>query len=157
MKKFIEWSEELSVGIQEIDEQHKVLVNCVNELHDALDQKRGFEVTAGILSKLDEYTRVHFAVEESLMRIMGYPEYERHKKEHDNLIEQLTTIREKYTADHHSVTFELMYFLKQWLTHHILETDKHYSPYLLARGIKPQLSKRSWVEKLWHSIGSTKG
>ncbi len=45
--------------------------------------------------KLEEYTRVHFAVEESLMRILHYPHYEPHKKEHDKLIKQLDELREK--------------------------------------------------------------
>jgi len=90
MSKFIEWSNEISVGIEEIDAQHRVLVDLLNEIHEAIQQGRTLEVTKGIVDRLDEYTRVHFAVEESLMRILHYPDYERHKEEHEKLIAQLT-------------------------------------------------------------------
>src|SRR5512140_2145124 len=65
----IEWSDELSVGIQEIDEQHKVLVGLVNDMHRAIHEHHGRDTARAILEKLGDYTRVHFAVEESLMRI----------------------------------------------------------------------------------------
>ena len=87
MSKFIEWSNELSVGIEEIDEQHKVLVDLLNQIHEAIQQRHGAEATGEIIDRLGEYTRIHFAVEESLMRILHYSEYERHKEEHDRLIE----------------------------------------------------------------------
>ncbi len=77
MSKFVEWSNELSVGIEEIDFQHKVLIDLLNEIHEAIQQRQDTEVTRNIVRRLDEYTRVHFAVEESLMRILHYPEYER--------------------------------------------------------------------------------
>ncbi|MFO1425295.1 MAG: hemerythrin domain-containing protein, partial [Candidatus Competibacteraceae bacterium] len=64
MNKFVEWSNELSVGIEEIDAQHKVLVDLLNQIHEAIQQRHGAEVTRDIVLRLDEYTRVHFAVEE---------------------------------------------------------------------------------------------
>ena len=72
MGRFVEWSDELSVGVEEIDEQHKVLVGLVNEMHEAIHQRHGSEVVQEILAKLADYTRIHFAVEESLMRILNY-------------------------------------------------------------------------------------
>ncbi|MCB1766851.1 MAG: hemerythrin family protein, partial [Candidatus Competibacteraceae bacterium] len=95
MVKFIEWSNALSIGIEEIDAQHKVLVDLLNQVHEAIQQRHGVEVTNEIVEQLGEYTRIHFAVEESLMRILHYPEYERHKDEHDRLIEQLNGFRAK--------------------------------------------------------------
>ena len=152
MATFIEWSNELSVGIEEIDAQHKVLVDLLNQIHEAIQQRHGAEVTARILEKLGEYTRTHFAVEESLMRIMHYPDYERHKAEHDKLIEQLNVFHAKLVAGKTSISFELAHFLKVWLTKHIMETDKYYTPYFLEQGIRPELAKTSWVKKLWGSL-----
>lgn len=80
MSEFIVWSDELSVGIEEIDEQHKVLVNLINRMHNAIAEKHGSEVVSGILAELVDYTKIHFAVEESLLRILGYPGYEEHKR-----------------------------------------------------------------------------
>jgi len=153
MVKFIEWSSALSVGIEEIDAQHKVLVDLLNQVHEAIQQRKGAEATKDIVEQLGEYTRIHFAVEESLMRILHYPGYERHKEEHDRLIEQLNGFRTKLQEGTGSISFELAHFLKVWLTRHIMEGDKRYSPYFLEQGIRPELSKKSWVKKLWRSMG----
>ena len=83
MAKFVEWSDVLSVGIEEIDAQHKVLVDLVNEMHQAIHQRRGSDAVREILAQLADYTRIHFAVEESLMRILGYPGYDDHKAEQE--------------------------------------------------------------------------
>ncbi|MCC6134817.1 MAG: bacteriohemerythrin [Candidatus Contendobacter sp.] len=154
MTAFIEWSNELSVGIEEIDAQHKVLVDLLNQIHEAIQQRHGAEITGRILQKLGEYTRIHFAVEESLMRIMHYPDYERHKLEHDKLIDQLNVFQAKLADGKISISFELAHFLKAWLTKHIMGTDKYYTPYFLEQGIRPELAKTSWVKKLWGSLRS---
>lgn len=146
----IEWSDELSVGIQEIDEQHKVLVGLVNEMDEAIRQHHGSEVTAEILQRLAEYTKIHFAVEESLFRIFDYPGYEEHKKQHDELIREVMDLQEKVDSGKKSVSFQLLHFLKMWLTQHILDSDKEYGPYLLKSGLKARSSQSSWFKKLWH-------
>jgi hemerythrin len=153
MSKFVEWSNELSVGIEEIDAQHRILVDLLNEVHEAIQQRQGAEVTQDIIRRLDEYTRVHFAVEESLMRILHYPDYERHKEEHEKLIKQLHGLRDKLDAGKVSISFELSQFLKTWLTKHIMEGDKRYTAHFLAQGIKPELSKSSWTQRFWQSLG----
>lgn len=156
MSKFVEWSDALSVGIEEIDSQHQVLVDLLNEIHTAIQQHHGMEATQGIVTRLEEYTRVHFAVEESLMRILHYPDYEPHKKEHDKLISQVSELREKLGTGKASISFELAHFLKVWLTRHIMEVDKFYTPHFLAQGIRPELAKKSWVEKLKDSVSRRK-
>jgi len=155
MSKFIEWSNELSVGIEEIDAQHKVLVDLLNEIHEAMQQGRTVQSTRGIIDRLDEYTRVHFAVEESLMRILHYPDYERHKEEHDKLIAQLADMHGKWEKGKGAIGFELAHFLKTWLTKHILEGDKRYTAHFLAQGIKPELSKSSWTKRFWRSLSGS--
>ncbi len=153
MSTFIEWSNDLSVGIEEIDAQHKVLVDLLNEVHEAIQQGRTLEVTKSIIERLDEYTRVHFAVEESLMRILHYPDYERHKEEHDKLIEQLRELRAKLDSGKGAIGFDLALFLKGWLTKHIMEGDKRYAPYFLSQGIQPEWAKgSSWVQRFWRSL-----
>ncbi|HBE91643.1 MAG TPA: hemerythrin [Gammaproteobacteria bacterium] len=146
----IEWSDELSVGIQEIDEQHKALVGLVNDMHDAIQQHHGSEVTSDILQRLAEYTKIHFAVEESLFRIFDYPGYEAHKKQHDELLNEVVELQEKINSGKGSISFQLLHFLKMWLTQHILDSDKEYSAYLLKSGLKEKSSKSGWFKKLWH-------
>lgn len=149
MKPLVEWSEDLSVGIEEIDEQHKILVDLINRMHQAIHQRRGSEVVGSILEELGSYTKLHFTVEESLMRILNYPDYEAHKVQHDKLIEHMRELQEKVVSGRAAIGFELMHFLKVWLTKHILEDDRAYTDHFLMAGANPQLKKRTWVSRLW--------
>ncbi|MEZ5583158.1 MAG: bacteriohemerythrin [Candidatus Competibacteraceae bacterium] len=150
MSTIAEWSDELSVGIQEIDEQHKALLNILNELNDGIHGVRRKEVRLEILDKLIEYTKTHFAVEESLMRIFAYPRYEEHKQEHDKLIAEIHGFRVKFLEDASAPTYELLIFLKRWLTNHIMKVDKHYEEHFLKMGAKKTWLSNSWLGKLWH-------
>jgi hemerythrin len=149
MSKFVEWSDTLSVGIEEIDEQHKVLVDLVNKMHEAIHQRHGSDVVISILSDLADYTRIHFAVEESLMRILNYPGYEAHKEIHEELLGAVADLQEKVATGKKSIGFELMHFLKTWLTKHIMEEDMQYSGFFIASGAQPTLGKKSWIKRLW--------
>jgi len=151
MSNFVEWSDALSVGIEEIDEQHKVLVELVNRMHQAIHERRGSDVVKGILAELVDYTRIHFAVEESLMRILDYPGYEQHKIVHEELFRHVIQLQGKVESGKTSIGFELMHFLKNWLTKHIMEEDMEYSSFFLSAGAKPRLAKKSWIKRLWSS------
>ncbi|HXK57545.1 MAG: hemerythrin family protein [Gammaproteobacteria bacterium] len=151
MAKFVEWSDELSVGIEEIDAQHKVLAELINKMHTAIQDRHGNQVVREILEELSDYTRIHFAVEESLMRILDYPGYEEHHEQHQQLLEQVVELKTKVDEGKASIGFELMHFLKLWLTKHIMEEDMNYSGFFLAAGARPKLKKRSWISKLWGS------
>lgn len=67
------WNEKYSVNIQEIDDQHKRLIGLVSQLHGAMQQGKGKEVMDKILKELIQYTRTHFAAEERIMKVNGYP------------------------------------------------------------------------------------
>jgi hemerythrin len=150
MNQLVEWSEDLSVGIQEIDEQHKVLLEILNELNDGLHDVRRKEIRLEVLDKLIDYTKVHFAVEESLMRILGYPRYEEHKAEHDRLIGEIKEFREKFIQDPSAPTYELLVFLKRWLLNHIMKVDKHYEQHFIKMGAKKTWLSNSWLGRFWH-------
>lgn len=150
--KLVEWSDGLSVGIQEIDEQHKVLVDLLNKLHAAIVEHHGSEVAQEIVNELAEYTKIHFAVEESLMRILGYPGYEEHKHSHEGLIDELVELRDKLQSHQSSVSFELLHFLKIWLTKHIMEEDQLYAPFFVDKGVMVSYEKPSLMNKIWASF-----
>ena len=152
MRNFIEWSDDdLSVGIEEIDAQHKILVGLVNRMHQAIHERHGSDVVKGILAELADYTRIHFAVEESLMRIFGYPGYEEHKEMHEELLQNVHELQEKVESGKTAIGFELMHFLRNWLTKHIMDEDMQYSGYLIAAGAQPHVQKKSWIKRLWGS------
>ena len=68
-EELFHWSDDFSINIQEIDEQHKVLVDLLNQLHVAIREHHGKTTSREILNRLAEYTRTHFLLEESLMRL----------------------------------------------------------------------------------------
>ncbi|MCK5720041.1 MAG: hemerythrin family protein [Thiomargarita sp.] len=150
MKAFFEWNEEISVGIQEIDEQHKQLINIINRLyHSIIRQDINKEVVKEILNELVEYTIIHFAVEESLFRIFSYPDYEKHKQQHTELTQQVMDINYKIQNETEELSLELMAFLRKWLKNHIMVSDKRYAPFLIKQGINPTWKKKSWIGKIW--------
>ncbi|WP_283149045.1 bacteriohemerythrin [Silvimonas soli] len=151
MEPLVQWHEGLSVGIQEIDEQHKVLVNLLNELHVAIHQHHGRAASIATLERLADYTKIHFTVEESLMRILGYPDYENHKQHHEVLISDLESFQQRVAAGD-AITFELLHFLRNWLTHHIQEGDQRYSSFFLQRGAQPKWQKKNWLDRFWSEI-----
>lgn len=152
-----QWSDAYSVGLQEVDEQHRVLVGLLNELHDAVRHHHGTAKCREILNRLAEYTRVHFTVEESLMRLLNYPEFVDHKHRHEELIQQVVDLQHKLDAGKASISFELLHFLKVWLTKHISESDKRFGQFATSRGVAAKwephveqtMQKPKWRWKFW--------
>lgn len=126
-----QWSNEYSLGIEDIDEQHKALIECLAGLERSMttrDERQRWSAIHYAIVQLTDYTRIHFAVEESLMRIMRYPEVNRHCSQHQMFIAYLREVERK------SINFdvsedEIVSFLRQWLIAHILEEDKRYANY----------------------------
>jgi len=128
---YIDWSDEFSVKVEEVDDDHKRLVNMVNELHDLFGQgavdKDGL---LDLLEKLLSYTSWHFRHEERLMQNYSDPELFNHKKEHEDLEKQATELYEKLLGGDDSVPAMLLPFLKDWLINHIAGTDKQMGHFL---------------------------
>lgn len=131
----ITWSDDLSVNIKQFDDQHQGLVNLINELYDAMSAGKGSAVIGKILSGLADYTVYHFKTEEDVFQKHGYPGLEQHKFEHDNLTKQVLDFKEQFDAGKAVVSIELMKFLKDWLTNHILAGDMAYKPFLNDKGV----------------------
>ena len=131
----ITWSENLSVNIREIDSQHKELVKLINEMHDAMSEGKGKDVLEKVLTRLIDYTKMHFSGEERLMETHRYAGYVTHKAEHEKLTKQVMEISNRMKEGKTVITIEVMNFLKEWLSKHIVGTDKKYGPFLNERGV----------------------
>lgn len=137
---FMPWSSSIAVGLHDVDEQHRWLVDCINELHTLLHKQQPGPApdacgTGTLLEGLMDYTMNHFIVEEELLERYGYPDTALHKAQHNKFT---STIMNALTAfeDGQRVSHDLLEFLKHWLTHHIMRIDKAYVPYLRAYGIR---------------------
>ncbi len=124
------WTEKLSIGLPEIDEQHKILISLVNQLHYAMKTKKGATESGKILNELTQYTVTHFAFEEKLFDKYNYPAKERHKEYHTDLVGKVSKFKEDFEAGRAGLSMDLMCFLTDWLNEHIMKTDKAYAPFL---------------------------
>ncbi len=140
----ITWDDLYSVEIQEIDEQHKCLVEIMNELYTALANRSNPELVGDVLDKLVDYTRIHFAVEETLMRLFHYEDYDNHKAIHDTIVARVEDFQGKYHAGDTHVGMELLMFLRDWLFDHISKEDKMYSKTFHKAGVQ-----KKWLKKFW--------
>ncbi|MCX7820979.1 MAG: bacteriohemerythrin [Brevinematales bacterium] len=132
---YIDWSSELSVGVNLFDEQHKKLVGIINKLYDAMKEGKGRNVLGEIFNELIEYTKFHFKAEEEVFLKYDYPGYSEQQREHSKLTKEVMDLKDKYDKGNIFITVEMLSFLKDWLSHHILEVDKKYGPYLKQKGI----------------------
>ncbi len=132
----ITWSDNYSVKVSTIDNQHKKLVEIINNLHDAMKTGKGKEAIGKTLNELVSYTKYHFSAEEEMMKKHNYPGFIAHKREHDLLTQKVVDFENDFRAGKSLLTLEVMNFLKKWLVDHILNTDKQYVPTLASNGIK---------------------
>lgn len=133
---FFNWEDRFSVGIAEIDMQHRKLVEMLNELYDAMRDGKGNDVVGQILAGMIQYTASHFATEERYMKLHGYPDFAAHKREHDSLTQQVLDLQQQFKSGQAALSMKVGTFLKGWLVNHISGTDMLYSPYLQAKGMK---------------------
>jgi hemerythrin-like metal-binding protein len=131
------WSESLSVGVKTLDDDHKKLVDMINELVDGITNKRRLEALTQVLDKLVHYTKLHFAREEDYFARTGYPQAATHIQQHRTLIQQVSQLQARLKAgDTSLLSLDLMKFLRDWLTRHIMEEDKQYKSHLNSNGIR---------------------
>ncbi|MFO1154318.1 MAG: bacteriohemerythrin [Rhodospirillales bacterium] len=127
----IEWTPALAVGVESLDTDHKVLVSLINQLDDAIAAGNPRSTVQRVLDALYDYTVYHFSREEALMRACGYPDIEAHARTHATLRAQVADIRDRYGRSPESIhSREVLSFLKNWLSTHILGRDHLYMPYM---------------------------
>ncbi len=127
-----EWNPEYSVHIQSIDAQHQNLFAIGRELYAAMSAGQGKTALGRILDRLVQYTIVHFAHEERLMKQCQYPDFAAHKAEHDALTAQVVNFQQEFHAGRVTMAVQILQFLKEWLERHIKGSDTSYAPYLKA-------------------------
>ena len=130
---FVSWKEEYSVGVPQLDAQHRRLIDIMNSMHGAMLMGGKPDALQAVLDDLVAYTRHHFSYEEQLMEQARYPGLEEHKRKHRAMVAQVEGFTAEITSGKATVSLKLMNFLKDWLTRHIMETDQRYSDCLTGR------------------------
>ncbi|MBT5050540.1 MAG: hemerythrin family protein [Rhodospirillaceae bacterium] len=128
---YFPWSDEYSVHLRVIDNDHKDLVNTVNSLHEAISAGAARGQIGQIIGNLAKYVDEHFSREEALMETYDYPDLASHKRLHRHLTRTVYAIRIIFTSKPKKIDpTKLLTFLREWLIHHILQEDTKYTPYL---------------------------
>ena len=128
--KDIVWSDILSVGVDEIDEDHHKLVGIFNILNHAVTAGDAPDYLAAVLEELINCTVWHFSHEERLMLKYGYEGIEEHKAEHRDLVDSARQLQQEILQAEKPVADEEIVFLERWLTEHILTFDMRLGAYL---------------------------
>lgn len=131
----LEWTQNLAVGVAEIDNQHKELFRRVNQYLDAMMAQKGREEIGKVIKFLENYVVTHFGMEERYMTRYSYPDQRLHKEQHDAFIKTFNDIRASYNehgarADN---VIKAQQRLGEWLRTHIPHTDKNFADFLKAK------------------------
>lgn len=155
----ISWKDEMSVGIEEIDVQHRVIIKMVNELEDCIANKNLDSVKA-VLTDAVNYVSSHFTVEETLMSLFNYTDFTEHRLQHQKFAEEVVKKKRRIETFYDvkgefaeklalEIAEELSDMLQKWLVNHIMKTDKDYSSFFLK--VKEKAAhKGGWLS--WFGI-----
>lgn len=124
--EFISWKNNYSVGYETIDNQHKKLIQLINDLYEAYMNKTNSVSIERITSELTEYVNLHFSEEEKLFETHNYSETEEHIKEHRIFVSTIEDILLKNKDNQKILSTRITSFLQKWLINHILEVDIKY-------------------------------
>jgi len=122
--KFI-WTEQLSIGIEVIDQQHRRIVEYINQLDDARSNGYSRDEISWLINDLVDYTISHFGFEESLQEEANYPFIKSHKKVHELFAQRVSDYQTRFNKGE-DVTKALNSLLVTWLFNHIKRDDADY-------------------------------
>ncbi|MEW5769314.1 MAG: bacteriohemerythrin [Pseudomonadota bacterium] len=128
--KDLTWDNILSVGVDEIDDDHKKLLGLFNILNHSVTEGAAPEYLAAVLEELINCTRWHFSHEERLMLKYGYEGLSDHKTEHRDLINGVKELQEEILRTGIRIANEDLEYLERWLTQHILIDDMRMGSFL---------------------------
>ena len=121
----VTWQNSYALGLEEIDEQHKMLFDIMNRIWEGIVRNADATTIGSALEDLERYTVLHFTEEETFMRSIGYPQIDAHVALHRRFVQKLTDAKAKPEQGDRT-SLELLHFLRDWLVNHILVEDKRY-------------------------------
>ena len=132
-KPIVQWQNSYSVGIKLVDDQHMMLIQLTNKLFNncMAGQEKTKNTFLDIIHEAVDYVGYHFGTEEKIMERVKYPDYTHHKKEHAVFVKEVLSRVDEFNSGKMLAPLEFVYFLRDWVLHHIAVCDKKMGDYLL--------------------------
>lgn len=109
-----------------IDDEHLLLAAIIHELRTAMARGDGRAGCEAIFGRVVDYASRHFQHEEALMREAGYPDWARHRDEHQGFILRLRELAADLRKQRAALSMDVLDFLQSWLKHHVEHSDRHF-------------------------------
>lgn len=131
----LDWKDEYSVGVAEIDDQHKKLFAIINDLVDTLRKIPQKDDLETVLTELVTYKSNHFETEERYFHQFGYVDTKQHEEAHRSFNSKIAELQKEFGSDVIGLSFALADFLENWLIDHLLNMDKKYKQCFQEHGL----------------------
>ena len=110
--------------------EHALQMKLLGALRDAVAEGRSHAAVDEVLDQLLDFTKVHFASEEKLMRLYSYDGHDAHVREHEDAIAQIEKIRDRYRAGDHVLSLGTVDSLGRWILTHTQRADRALGAFL---------------------------
>lgn len=132
----INLDDSFSVGVKQLDEQHRQIIRMINKLIDTNNVSVDSELISETLTEMMQYASDHFKTEEHLLTEYKYPDYKSHKDHHIEFRKNTANFSMDTLKYKRTVPVEILTYLKEWWVDHILKIDMKYKAFFIERGIK---------------------
>jgi hemerythrin len=133
----MEWDKSYSVGVAIFDDEHKKLIAIINDLYDAIAAGADRIALRSIADRLIEYAIMHLQHEELYFNDWAYPDAEKHTAMHNAMKQLVFSYRARIEeGDPPELAREMLEYLRNWLTQHIMVEDRKYGEFLCSKGLR---------------------
>ncbi|GAB4483483.1 MAG: hypothetical protein OHK006_04600 [Thermodesulfovibrionales bacterium] len=141
----MQWTQDLSTGLDDVDEQHRELIDRINGLVAAIKQSVCRQTIGGVIQFLEDYIGFHFGLEEEKMKRSGYPGFEHHRSQHDSFVRAFAELKGellKLEGGKKPGSYDLSVATNQvvvdWILDHIRKTDRAFGDFLRNKEAAPR-------------------
>ena len=132
------WNDIYSVNIKEIDDQHKALVDFINQGYDNVaNSTSDVKIYSEFFVKLVNHAELHFSTEEKYFKLFNFSLAPEHIFRHNNIKATIANFQSKYQQTHSlDIIFDTLQLIDDWLFEHIMDYDKKYVDCFVQHGLK---------------------
>ena len=121
--KYLRWREEYSIGVDSVDFEHQMLIDAINVIFAELENRRDIAEIKQAVAEVHAGISAHFALEERIMRQAGFEEFDAHKNDHEELLDQIRAMMDAIEDDSEHALDVLSTQLADWFSSHFNAVD----------------------------------